>query len=125
MKLNEAKSLEENISTVLAYVPYDIHLKHEYYYHNLFIVWLKTLGFDIQGEVHNNIGSADFIYKDKNFVVVGECKFNANEEKLEKELNIAFKQIYKNKYYKAYANNEVKLLAIAFSREKVLCKFKL
>ncbi|MDR1196036.1 MAG: PD-(D/E)XK nuclease domain-containing protein [Endomicrobium sp.] len=120
---SDAKALEDNLKTLLAHIPYQLISESEKYYHSIFLIWLKTLGFDIQGEISTNRGRIDAVLKQNDYAVITEIKFST-EKALEEMLESALKQIDDKKYYEAYLDKKVILLAIAFNGKDVKCKFK-
>jgi hypothetical protein len=116
-----AKGLQDNLTALLAHIPYQIRQESEAYYHSIFLVWLKTLGFDIQGEISTNKGRIDAVLKQNDFVVIAEIKYGI-EKQPEEMLEAALKQIDDKKYYEAYLGKKVILLGIAFNGKEVKCK---
>jgi hypothetical protein len=121
----DSAGLQDSITTLLANIPYQIKVAGEAYYHSIFLIWLKTLGFDIQGEISAYNGRIDAVLKQDDYIVITEIKYSA-EKALEGMLEIAFKQIADRKYYEMYSGSGKKiiLLAIAFNGKKVKCKFE-
>ncbi|MDR1195247.1 MAG: ATP-binding protein [Endomicrobium sp.] len=120
---SDAKGLEDNLKTLLAHIPYQLISESEKYYHSIFLIWLKTLGFDIQGEISTNRGRIDAVLKQNDYAVITEIKYSTEKE-LEEMLESALKQIDDKKYYEAYLDKKIILLAIAFNGKDVKCKFK-
>jgi len=119
----DAKGLEDNLTALLANIPYQIKGDSEAYYHSIFLIWLKTLGFDIQGEISTSSGRIDAVLKQEDYTVITEIKYST-EKPLEEMLEAALKQIDNKKYYEAYLGKKIILLAIAFNGKDVKCKFK-
>ncbi|MDR1195922.1 MAG: ATP-binding protein [Endomicrobium sp.] len=119
----DSKGLEDNLTALLAHIPYQLITESEKYYHSIFLIWLKTLGFDIQGEISTNRGRIDAVLKQNDYAVITEIKYST-EKALEEMLESALKQIDDKKYYEAYLEKKVILLAIAFNGKDVKCKFK-
>ncbi|MDR1195527.1 MAG: ATP-binding protein [Endomicrobium sp.] len=113
--------LQDSLTALLAQIPHQI--RREAYYHTVFLIWLKMLDFDIQGEISTDKGSIDAVLKLNDFVIVSEIKFSENKS-LETMLKAAFKQIKDKKYYESYLDKKIILLAIAFNGKAVKCKFK-
>jgi hypothetical protein len=84
---------------------------------------MKVLGFDIQGEILTNIGRIDVVWRQPGLTVVAEIKYHA-EKDLDSLLNDAMTQIYERKYYEAYLDHKVTLMAIAFTGKEVKCALK-
>jgi hypothetical protein len=119
----DAKGLQDNLTALLAHIPYQIRKESEAYYHSIFLVWLKTLGFDIHGEISTNNGRIDAVLKHDDFVAVTEIKY-AIDKQPEEMLEAALKQISEKKYYEAYLGKKIILLGIAFNGKTVKCKFE-
>lgn len=124
----DSKSLEKTIkSYVLSEIPYQIHIQKEHFYHGVFIIWLKTLGFKILAEDSTNQGSIDCVLERNDEIIVIEIKHSPTDEEkdLENGIKSAFKSIYNKKYFEKYLNKKnLILLGIAFNRKDVLCEFK-
>jgi Holliday junction resolvase-like predicted endonuclease len=120
----DSKGLEDNLTALLAHIPYQLITESEKYYHSIFLIWLKTLGFDIQGEISTNKGRIDAVLKQNDYAVITEIKYST-EKSLEDMLESALKQIDDKKYYEAYAGKKIILLAIAFNGKDIKCKFAL
>ncbi|MDR3125139.1 MAG: ATP-binding protein [Endomicrobium sp.] len=127
IRTKEAKVLEDSLKELYANIPYDLHTKRESYYHSLFLLTMKFVGYEVEGEVHTDKGRIDVVLKDKDSVVViVEIKY-AKENEIESRIEEAINQIKDTKYYEKYINreNEVALLAIVFSEKKeIRCKFE-
>ena len=112
---------------VLTEIPFQIQIPHEHYYHSLFIIWLKTLGFKILAEDSTNQGSIDCVLKTNTETIVIELKYSKSEEKkdLEDGIKRAFKSINDKKYFEKYLKEKnLNLLAITFNKKDVLCEFR-
>jgi Holliday junction resolvase-like predicted endonuclease len=72
------------------------------------------LGFDVDGEVGTNLGSIDAVCKQANQTTVIEIKYSKNKP-LDALIKKALNQIKEKKYYEAYMQKPVNLLAIAFA----------
>jgi Holliday junction resolvase-like predicted endonuclease len=84
---------------------------------------MKSLGFELQGEVMTNIGRIDAVWKQPDITVVAEIKYHA-EKSIGSLLTSAMAQIKRQKYYEPYLDKKVMLLAIAFSGKEVGCRMK-
>jgi competence CoiA-like predicted nuclease len=114
---------EQSLRSMLANIPYNLHIPNEAYYHSLLLLWIKTIGFDIQGEVPTNIGRIDAVWHLPELTVVAEIKYHA-KKKLNTLLNEAMAQISDRKYYDKYLDHKVILMAVAFSGKEVGCRIK-
>jgi hypothetical protein len=121
----DTAGLEKSIREMLAYVPYPLRIEKEAYYHSLFLVWIRLLGFDIQGEIMTNVGRIDAVWQIPGQVVIAEIKFSGENGKAEELLATALAQIKERRYIERYQDGrKISLLAIAFSGEKVTCKIE-
>jgi hypothetical protein len=114
-----AASLEAMVATV----PYELHIRREAYYHSLMLIWMRLLGFNIHGEAHNNLGSADAVWEQPDVTVVAEIKYHA-KKKTGTLLNEALAQINERRYYNRYLGKII-LLGIAFSGKDVGSRMKI
>jgi hypothetical protein len=114
-----ARSLEAMIATV----PYELHGKNEAYYHTIMLIWMRLIGFKIQGEVSNNLGSADAVWIQPGVTVVAEIKYH-KKTKINTLLKEAMKQIHEKRYYNPYLGKII-LLGIAFSGQNVGCRMEI
>jgi hypothetical protein len=119
----DAQGLQDNLTALLAHIPYQIRQESEAYYHSIFLVWLKTLGFDIQGEISTNKGRIDAVLKQNDQAVITEIKY-AIDKRPEEMAESALKQINDKKYYEAYLGKKIILLGIAFNGKEVKCKIE-
>jgi hypothetical protein len=65
----------EGLEELYANIPYDLHTKRESYYYSLFLLTMRLIGYEVEGEVHTNRGRIDVVIKDKERVVVVEIKY--------------------------------------------------
>jgi Holliday junction resolvase-like predicted endonuclease len=122
IKTADEKGLKDNLTQLLAHLPYQIRVENEKYYHSIFLIWLRMLGFDMQGEVSTDKGRIDAVLKQDDFAAIVEIKYGV-EKPLDKMLESALKQIEEKKYYEAYSGKKIILLGIAFNGKEVKCKF--
>jgi hypothetical protein len=113
-----ALSLENMIATV----PYELHRTDEAYYHTMMLIWMRLLGFRIQGEKPNNRGRADAVWEQPGLTVVAEIKYHA-ERKIDALLDEAMQQIHDRRYYNVYTGKVI-LLGIAFSGKETGCRME-
>jgi hypothetical protein len=114
---------DENFSMLLANIPSILHVPLEAYYHSLFLLLMCLLGFDIQSEVMTNIGRIDAVWEQDDSIVIAEIKY-ATDKTHDKLLKEAMTQIYTHKYYEAYIDRKIMLMAIAFTNKMVKCEMK-
>jgi hypothetical protein len=124
LNAGDTSGLEQNLRLLLANIPNILHIQKEAYYHSMFLLLMKVLGFNITGEVQTNIGRIDVVLHLPELTVVAEVKFHS-KKKIDTLLSEAMKQIYDNKYYEAFLDRKVALLAIAFTGKAVKCELKI
>jgi hypothetical protein len=120
----DTSGLEQNLRMLLANIPYNLHVKNEAYYHSLFLLIMKVLGFDIHGEVLTNIGRIDAVWTQPGLTVVAELKYGSKKS-ADDLLNKAMAQIRDRRYYEAYLDGKVMLMAIAFTGKDVKCEMEM
>jgi hypothetical protein len=108
---------------MIASVPYKLHIKHEYYYHSLMLIWMRMLGFKVRAEEPNNLGQSDLVWEQPELTVVAEIKYHA-KEKIDTLLKEALNQIHERRYYNRYSG-KVLLLGIAFSGRQPGCRMEI
>jgi hypothetical protein len=117
----DTAALEQSLRQLFSYIPYHLHVKSEAYYHSMLLLWLKLLGFDIQGEVLTNRGRTDAVWHQPGLTVVAEIKYHAEKDTVSL-LDDAMAQIRDRRYYEPYLDRKVILLAVAFAGKEVACK---
>ena len=125
IKTCDSAGLERSLCSMIARVPYQLHVKNEKYYHSLLLVWLYFLGFRVQSEISTNVGRIDAVWKLPEMIVVAEVKYSADKN-LAALLDEASKQIHHRKYYEAYLSetNKIILLSVAFSGKEIGCRME-
>jgi hypothetical protein len=123
IRQSDAAGLENDLRRMLAHIPYELHIAKEAYYHSIFLIWIKLLGFDIQGEIMTNTGRIDAVWQEKDLTVVTEIKFHA-EKTAGILLNEAMKQIRNRRYYEKYLHRKIRLMGVAFSGKEVACRIE-
>jgi hypothetical protein len=113
----------QNLKALLAHIPYSLHINKEAYWHSLFLLWVKMLGFNISGEIMTNNGRIDAVLEQKDYAVIIEIKFSESKA-LDEMLSSALKQIQEKKYYEAYDGKRIILLAVAFNGKEAVCKIQ-
>ncbi|MDR3228611.1 MAG: ATP-binding protein, partial [Puniceicoccales bacterium] len=117
--------LEKGLREMLAGIPYKLHLPREAYYHSLFLVWVRLLGFEIQGEYLTDIGRIDAVWRIGERVVIAEIKCQPKKKDTAKLLKEAFAQIKEKRYADTFgAGKQVTYLAIAFADKQVAAKIE-
>jgi hypothetical protein len=122
---SDVQGLQESFTILLSHLPYSIQEKNEAYYHSIFLICLKLLGFNIRGEILTNRGRIDAVLEQQDYVVVIEIKFSVTKS-LETMLSEALAQIRDKKYYEQYLNSgkRLSLLGVAFNGKDVDCKLE-
>jgi hypothetical protein len=110
------------LETTIATVPYELQIGCEHYYHTIMLIWMRLLGFRIQGEKPNNRGRADAVWEQPGLTVVAELKYHA-EKKTEILLDEAMAQIHDRRYYNRYTGKVI-LLGVAFSGKDIGCRME-
>ena len=90
-------------------IPYQIHMKHEYYYHSIFCAIMNLLGFSINAEVSVSGGRIDAILElaDKVYIVefkYENCEKGASVEEKQKLFDDALKKGMDQITDRGYAN---------------------
>jgi hypothetical protein len=119
----DAEGLTESLRILLAKIPYILQIKSEAYYHSMLLLWMKLLGFDIQGEVMTNIGRIDAVWHQPGVTVVAEIKYHAKKS-IDSLLDDAMTQIRNRRYYEAYLDRKVILMAVAFAGKDIGCRME-
>jgi hypothetical protein len=145
----DSVALSETLREVLAWIPYELIVENEHYYHSMLLLWLRLLGFNITAEVSTNLGRIDAVWELPDQIFVAEIKYGkpakikktsadkkpANNKNtktarsgkaLDKLLAAAFAQIEERRYPERYKteNKTIKALAIARSGKEIKCEVK-
>jgi hypothetical protein len=122
----DATGLEQGLREIFAGIPYLLHIKDEAYYHSVFLVWLRLLGFEIYGEIMTDVGRLDAVWQFRGHVVIIEVKFSATAGRLPELLDAALAQIKERRYADRYLSSakEVSLLGVAFSGKEIACRME-
>jgi hypothetical protein len=123
LRAGEAAGVEQSLRLLLAHIPSALHIEREAYYHSLFLLMMKLLGFDIRGELLTNVGRIDAVWRQPGLTMVCEVKYHA-KKRAESLLGKAMRQIRDRRYYEAFLDGKVTLMAIAFSGKEVRCKME-
>lgn len=113
------ETLFTQMKRLLANIPYQFHKPDEAYYHSLFYLIFRMLGYRMSAEVHTNIGRIDAIIELDDQVLIFELKLN-------KSAKAALKQIHEKKYYEPYQNSgkTIQLFGINFDmKERNITKY--
>jgi hypothetical protein len=121
----DAEGFAQSIRIMLQNIPYKLQIGKEKYYHSLFLSWMYTLGFKVDGEIMTGSGCIDAVWEQSDVIVVSELKYHA-VKKMKTLLNGAMKQIYDRRYYEKYLDRgkPVLLMGLAFSGKDVGCRME-
>ena len=123
VKAKDGDGLEDSLRILFAHIPYDLHISKEAYYHSIFLMLMRVIGYEVEGEVHTDKGRIDAVLKKGNDVIVVEIKYS-KDKSTEDMIEEAMNQIRDKKYYEKYVSNKVSLLAVGFGDKKEIgCKF--
>jgi hypothetical protein len=117
----DERGLERSLNALLSNIPYQIQIEKEAYYHSIFLIWLKTLGFNIKGEVSTREGRIDAVLEEEERVVVTEIEHSISKP-IEEMIDLVMKQIKEKEYYKPYIGKNIMLLGIAFNGKEIACR---
>ncbi len=109
----ESKDIETFITTVrslIASIPYNLHVKNEAYYHSLFKLLCNVLDSSMLCEVAISTEKIDLVIERPKYIYIIELKFN-------KPAAQALDQILKKRYYEPFlaSAKEIILLEISFN----------
>jgi hypothetical protein len=98
------------LQSLLAGIPYTLHIEKESYYHSLLKVVTTLLGFDVHCEVMTSVGRIDMVIEMTHLIVLFECKFNKSPAE-------ALAQIKERKYAESYAQSgkQIVLVGVSFN----------
>ncbi len=111
---NDIDNFIKNINIIFKNIPYTIVDDKEKYFHSLFYLIIKMLGFDIESEVITIDGRIDAVIKTENNIFILEFKINQSAKK-------AIDQIKSKEYATKYTddNRQISLIGINFDTEKM------
>ncbi|GAB6393815.1 MAG: ATPase AAA [Bacteroidales bacterium] len=125
LNARDAEGFARSVNIMLQNIPVILQIGNEKYYHSLFLSWMLTLGFHIEGEIMTGIGRIDAVWEQPDLIVVSELKYHA-EKKMETLLDEVIAQIYDRRYYEKYLHksNPILLMGLAFSGKEAGCRFE-
>jgi hypothetical protein len=125
LKSRDAEGFAASIRIMLQNIPYKLQIGNEKYYHSLFLSWMLSMGFKIEGEVMTGIGQIDAVLELNDLIVVSELKYHV-KKKTDTLLNEALKQIHNRRYFEKYLHQSklVLLMGLAFSGKDVGCRME-
>lgn len=100
------------VNAALAGIPYNLFLSEEAYYHSIFYLLLKLLGFAILAEPHTSQGRIDALLELPDKIYILEFKLSSAQ--------VALDQIKQRGYDQPYraSGKKIILVGIAFDKEK-------
>ena len=121
----DLQGMLDQLKGLFASIPYELHIKHESYYHSIFLATMNLLGFDVDAEVSVSGGRVDAVLELGDKVYVMEFKYahcskdTPPEEKrtlFDEALEQGLQQIKSRGYADKYAGSgkTVHLAAFAF-----------
>jgi len=107
---NDIELFCTTLTSLLASIPYQLHVAQEAYYHSLLHFLTTLLGIESDSEVSSSRGRIDLVIKTKKRIFIFEFKFKSTPAK-------ALAQIVKNKYYEKYLRfkKPITLVGLAFN----------
>jgi len=103
----------ELLSILFANVVYDEKgRRSEDFYHSIFFLIVKMIGFTIESQIHTNLGRIDATIKTEKYIYILEFKVGTSQH--------ALKQIKENNYHEKYKadKKEIVLMGIGFDNKK-------
>jgi hypothetical protein len=125
MNIHDAEGFAQSVRVMLQNIPFNLQIGNEKYYHSLFLSWMYTLGFKVNGEIMTGIGRIDAVLEQPDIIVVTELKYDA-KTKTTTLLKKAMNQIRDRRYYEKYLDKgkKILLMSLAFSGKDVDCKME-
>ena len=136
LETGDLQSMLNSLKGLFASIPYELHIKHESYYHSIFFAIMNLLGFDIVAEVSVSGGRVDAVLElaEKAYVIefkYEHCEKNTPPEEkqklFDKVLGEGMNQIIDKGYADKFAGSgkDVVLAAFAFlGRDDIELSFK-
>ncbi len=101
----DPKTFIDIFNSLMAGIPYDLHVKLERYYQTIFFVIFRTMGVYIQAEARTYDGRIDAFAAYDNSAYIFEFKLDSTAE-------IALEQIKTKEYFKQFENTDKKITLI-------------
>ena len=124
LRIGDLQSILSTMRALFSSIPYQLHIKSEYYYHSIFYAMMTLLGFDIDAEVSASGGRIDAVLEMDDKVYIMEFKYEdcpadatAEDKQMifEKALNGGIKQINDKGYAKKYEGSNKAIFKAAFA----------
>lgn len=102
-----------NLDAYFAGIPYDLKVRNENNFHNVFYVLTTLIGIDTKAEVHTSDGRIDLLIETAKFIYIIELKYDSAPEE-------AIRQINEKDYARKFSIDGRKLfkVGVSFSSEK-------
>ncbi|MFH0734971.1 MAG: AAA family ATPase [bacterium] len=109
------------LKSIIAGIPYQLHIPKEAYYHSLFYLIMELMGIDIDMEVSTSKGRIDGVVEFENNIYILEFKYLTDPKNASKLLHEAINQIKTKKYFEPYLKKSkpVKYLAVVINKDSV------
>ena len=126
LKEEKTEDFIKIIKSMMAGIPYKLHIPRESYYQSLFYMILSLMGVKIDLEVLTDKGRVDGVLEFPEKVYVIEFKYGRAGSKGEKLLDSAMKQIEDKRYYEKFLNDGKKifLLAVGFVDKEIFYRIE-
>ncbi len=123
---NDLEKFFITLKSLIASIPYQLHIPKEAYYHSLFYLIMELVGIKMDLEVSTSQGRIDGVIEFEENIYIIEFKYLADDKNVDDLLDTAINQITTNKYFEPYLNNNkpVKYLAIVLNRDIVEYKLE-
>ncbi len=123
---NNIKKFINSIKSIIAGIPYQLHIQKEAYYHSLFYLIMELMGIDMDIEQNTSKGRIDGIIEYDNNIYIIEFKYLSENKNIDELLNTALNQIKTKEYFAPYLikNKPIKYLAVAINKETVEYKLE-
>jgi len=124
LQVGDLQGMLDVLRGLFASIPYQLHIRHESYYHSIFYAIMNVVGLDIQAEVSVSNGSIDAVAEFEDRVYVMEFKYedcppeadDGQKQKLfEKTLDLAMEQIDEKGYIDRYLGSGKAIYKVGFA----------
>ena len=124
LRADDLQTMLSILRSLFSSIPYQLHVKHEHYYHSILYAVLNLLGFDIAAEVSVSGGSIDAVLELDGKVYIFEFKYEKCEQDLspeekrklfDKALEEGMSQIESRGYANKYAGSGKEIIKAAFA----------
>jgi len=118
---NDIPNFIQTVKSLIAGIPYQLHLPKEAYYHSLFYLIMQLIGVKMEIEVSTSKGRIDGVIEFEGNIFIIEFKYLPEDKQADEILKNAIEQIKTKKYYEPYLNKNkpVYYFAIALNKDEV------